>query len=110
MNQARGMMVSATSRPTMVEDLVKSDGFKELIYTSTSHCFMRPKDFEPFLGEYTPQQEKALYRDPQPSTWDQMIKKRDGLDSGGGVGMFRHTKDGRVRLKRRFRDSGSIRR
>lgn len=62
----------------MVEDLIKSDGFKELIYTSTSHCFMRPKDFEPFLEEYTPQQE------------------------GGGVEMFRHTKDGRVRLKDEF--------
>ncbi len=86
----------------MVEDLIKSDGFEELIYTSTSHCFMRPKDFEPFLEEYTPRQEKALYRDPQPSTWDQMIKKRDGLDSGGGVEMFRHTKDGRIRLKDEF--------
>jgi len=86
----------------MVEDLIKSDGFRELIYISTSHCFMRPQDYEAHPVNYTPQIREALHRDPQPSTWDKMIKKRDGANSGARVEIFRHTKDGRVLLRDEF--------
>lgn len=78
-----------------VERLIKSDGFKELVYTSASDQFMKVH----------PDQDEGdgnSHRDPQPSTWDKMIKDRDGADSGAGVEMFRVTKDGRIKLKDEF--------
>lgn len=50
--------------------------------------------------------EKEL-RDPQPSTWNKLIKERDGEESGAKVEMFRHSGDGLVQLTRKFESARS---
>lgn len=93
----------------MVEDLIKSDGFKELIYISGSDSFMNTNEFVTIPAKYPANGAEKFVettrRDPQPSTWDKLIKERDGTASGARVEMFRHTKDGRVPLKSEFERS-----
>lgn len=75
----------------MVQDLIESDGFKELIYTSADECFMMPNEFEAVPADSSEMTKEISSRDPQPSTWDRLIKERDGADSGAGVELYRHT-------------------
>lgn len=92
----------------MVEHLIKSDGFRESVYISTSDCFMQPNDFEAYPADKSPKVKETSNRDPQPSTWDKLMKQRDGMNSDAGVEMFRHTKDGRVPLRDEFENPAPL--
>lgn len=73
----------------IVEELIKhGDGWRELhILAGNSEMlgFPRCERFEP------PDQRK-----PQPSTWNKMLLKRDGKNSGGSVIVYRATQSDRV--------------
>ena len=70
--------------------LIKSDGFRELIYISPSKSFLGfgPHSSSKIALGQDQQQEQ------QPSTWDTMIKKRDGAESGAEARIYRHTEKG----------------
>lgn len=76
-----------------VEELIQNDGFRELIDISINERLLKAY-FDPNATLNT--------RDPQPSTWDKQIKKRDGESSGAAVEIFRLTKDGSVNVKDDF--------
>ena len=80
---------------TDVEELIMSDGFKNLIYVSTSDRFMK-------LAVEAQGNESEVSRHPQPSTWDDTVKSRDGADSGAEVTMYRVTGEGCVKVKDEF--------
>ncbi|KAL8727096.1 MAG: hypothetical protein Q9166_006283 [cf. Caloplaca sp. 2 TL-2023] len=82
-----------------VEDLIESQGFKEVTYVVEHDRFMRPVSFTTSNG-YQPgvQGTETTPREPQPSTWDAMIKKRDGAESGAKVQMFRLLDNGNRRI------------
>ncbi|KAL8634694.1 MAG: hypothetical protein Q9228_007724 [Teloschistes exilis] len=84
-----------------VEDLIEADGFKELRYISDTDCFMMPKEFKVSSYNTDWSTERGL-RDPQPSTWDNLIKERDGKRSGAKAEMFRHCGDELVQLTEEF--------
>ena len=79
-----------------VEALLKCDGFRELIYVSSNDRFLTLDPEEEQLPGPIPR------RDPQPSTWDRMIKARDGTESGAEAKIYRITKKGSVELKAEF--------
>ena len=81
----------------MVEYLLKSDGFKELTYVVEHDRFMRPVTFSAMDPAHTETLE-TTNRDAQPSTWDAMIKERDGVHSGASVEMFRLLEGGTQRI------------
>ncbi|KAG7009758.1 hypothetical protein G7Y79_00001g000300 [Physcia stellaris] len=76
-----------------VEELIENDGFRKLIYVSID---------DRFLKAYLDPKATLDTRHPQPSTWDKLIKKRDGENSGAGVEIFRLTKDGPINVKDEF--------
>ena len=80
-----------------VEALIKCDGFRELIYVSSSDRFLK---FDPEEDQFS--DAEIGRRDPQPSTWDRMIKARDGTESGAEARIYRVTKKGPVELKTEF--------
>ena len=83
----------------IVEDLIQSQGFKELIYTVEHDRFLRPVSFTSHSTAPGSQLEtKTTGRDPQPSTWDSMIKAKDGADSGAEVAMYRLLDDSKRRV------------
>ena len=86
-----------------VESLIQSQGFKELIYTVAHDRFLTPVSFTSYGVGSQPKTE-TTGRDPQPSTWDAMIKARDGAESGAAVTMYRllHDSKRRVPLKTAF--------
>ncbi|KAL8855703.1 MAG: hypothetical protein Q9178_007669 [Gyalolechia marmorata] len=73
-----------------VDELIKSQGFKELIYVVENDRFLKPVRFQ------GPGTQEAESRHPQPSTWDAMIKERDG--SSASVEMYRLLEDGSHRI------------
>lgn len=82
-----------------VADLIQSQGFRQVTYVVEHDRFMKPVSFE--CSSYPPggpETTKTTPRDPQPSTWDAMIKQRDGVDSGARVRMFRLLDDGKHRI------------
>ncbi|KAL8787129.1 MAG: hypothetical protein Q9195_007911 [Heterodermia aff. obscurata] len=88
---------------TTVESLIQSQGYKELIYTVAHDRFMKPVSFTSY-GVGSPPQTETTGREPQPSTWDAMIKAKDGAESGAAVTMFRllHDSNRRIPLKTAF--------
>ncbi|KAL8672325.1 MAG: hypothetical protein Q9168_003209 [Polycauliona sp. 1 TL-2023] len=82
-----------------VEALIKSKGFKELIYVVENDRFLRPVHFtRTSVGPPPVETEDISERQPQPSTWDAMMKARDGADSGACVELYRILDDGKRRL------------
>ena len=82
-----------------VESLIQSQGFKELIYTVEHGRFLRPVSFTSHGVEPGSQPEtETTGRDPQPLTWDAMIKAKDGADSGAAVTMNRLLDDSKRRV------------
>ncbi|KAL8703705.1 MAG: hypothetical protein Q9201_003106 [Fulgogasparrea decipioides] len=85
-----------------VETFIKSQGFKELIYIVEHDRFMKPVSFTSFQAATATQPQvettKTTDRHPQPSTWDSLIKERDGADSGASVPMYRLLDGGQRRL------------
>lgn len=85
-----------------VEAFIRSEGFKELIYVVEHDRFMRPVHFTSVKAATETQPEikttETSDRHPQPSTWDSMMKERDGADSGASVKMYRLLDDGKVRI------------
>ena len=79
-----------------VETFIHSQGFKELTYTVAHDRFMKPVQMTSSHGGTT--EIKTSERHPQPSTWDAMIKARDGADSGASVTMYRLLDNGRRRI------------
>ncbi|KAL9023970.1 MAG: hypothetical protein Q9196_006854 [Gyalolechia fulgens] len=86
-----------------VGELIKSQGFKELIYVVENDRFLKPVRFESQNSwsatnatDSTSGTHEAESRYPQPSTWDAMIKERDGPSAG--VEMFRLLEDGSHRI------------
>lgn len=59
-----------------IEGLIDCHCYKELTYTTPNDAFMSS------FGN-----EEGLLREPQPSTWDAMLKEKDGADSGASVEM-----------------------
>ena len=88
-----------------VEELIESDGFRELIYVSTSDRFLK---YEEGLSYFALSPGREPYRDPQPSSWDMMIKRRDGAESGAEARIYRITKEGPVELKVEFETERSF--
>ena len=75
---------------SIVENLIHSQGFKELIYTVEHDRFLRPVSFTSYnVATGSQPDTKTTGRDPQPSAWDAMIKAKDGADSGAAVSMYR---------------------
>lgn len=90
----------------MVGHLIKSDGFKELTYISASDSLMDTSEFVT-IETNNPDKSATKHvetsrRHPQPSTWDRMIKERDGPDLGAKVEIFRHTRSGCTELREEF--------
>ena len=83
-----------------VDDLIKSQGFKELIYVIENDRFLKPVRFETWSATNTTDStsgtQEAEPRHPQPSTWDAMIKERDGPSAS--VEMYRLLEDGSHRI------------
>ncbi|KAL8662430.1 MAG: hypothetical protein Q9202_004751 [Teloschistes flavicans] len=84
-----------------VENLIKADGFKGLRSISNDDCFMMPKESE--VSSYINDKsiERRL-RDPQPNTWDKLIKERDGKELVTKAEMFRYWGDELVQLTEEF--------
>ena len=76
-----------------VEELIENDGFRNFIYVSIDDRFLKVY-FDPKATLNT--------RHPQPSTWNKLLKKRDGESSGAGVEIIRLTKDGPINVKDEF--------
>ena len=76
-----------------VEHLIKSDGFKELVYISAHDRLMMSNHSHASVVKNVGYVVRTTHRDAQPSTGDKMIKERDGVDSGAGVDMSRLTND-----------------
>ncbi|KAL8653937.1 MAG: hypothetical protein Q9210_001809 [Variospora velana] len=76
----------------MVEMLSRGDAWRELVYVVEHDRFMKSCPLESI--DFA----KWSRRDPQPSTWDAMIKERDGVDSGAGVEMCRLFDGGKRRV------------
>ena len=71
----------------LLESMIeRSKGWKELVYRSASDRWLEQVVFT----TYTPEgkSEKVHGRDPQPESWDRLIKARDGEHSGAGVEMW----------------------
>lgn len=82
-----------------IENLIQSQGFKELIYTVEHDRFLRPVSFTSYsAAPGSPPETETTGRDPQPSTWDAMIKAKDGADSGAAVTMYRLLDDSKSRV------------
>ncbi|KAL8689400.1 MAG: hypothetical protein Q9218_004922 [Villophora microphyllina] len=85
-----------------VESLIKSQGFKKLIYTVEHDRFLKAVSFRGSgLAEETQRwvnYTKTSGRQPQPSTWDAMIKERDGASPGASVEMYRLLDGGKHRI------------
>ena len=82
-----------------VENLIQSQGFTELIYTVEHDRFLRPVSFTTHSAAPGSQPETGTTgRDPQPSTWDAMIKAKDDADSGAAVTMYRLLDDSKRRV------------
>ena len=64
----------------------RSRGWKELEYRSQSDTWLEPVVFTTSTPEG--EGEDVHGRDPQPETWDRLIKSRDGEHSGAGVEMW----------------------
>ncbi|KAL8850280.1 MAG: hypothetical protein Q9221_004790 [Calogaya cf. arnoldii] len=83
----------------IVEALIKSKGFKELIYVVESDQFMKPVHFTRTLaGPPRVETQEISERHPQPSIWDAMMKERDGADSGARVELYRLLDNGKRRV------------
>ncbi|KAL8689100.1 MAG: hypothetical protein Q9218_005148 [Villophora microphyllina] len=87
-----------------VADFIKSDGFQELTYAVEHDRFLKRVQFaesSPTTGSRIPE---PNMRQPQPLTWDAMMKERDGTGSGANVEMFRIMDGGtrRIPLKTEF--------
>ncbi|KAL8905046.1 MAG: hypothetical protein Q9171_006824 [Xanthocarpia ochracea] len=76
-----------------VDELIKSQGFKELIFVVENDRFLKPVRFDSHATSGT---QGAESRHPQPSTWDAMIKERDGPSAS--VEMYRLLDDGSHRI------------
>ena len=72
---------------TFVGDMIKKgNGWKELVFESLSDRWLESVRFTKLShGE---ESEEVHERSPQPQTWDEMIKARDGEGSGAGVEMW----------------------
>lgn len=69
-----------------IEGFVKrAKGFQELAFISANDRCLNSS----YLGGWNA---------PQPSTWDKMIKDRDGVDSGAGVEMFTFASGRRMKM------------
>ncbi|KAL8691415.1 MAG: hypothetical protein Q9218_003351 [Villophora microphyllina] len=79
--------------------LIRSDGFRQLKYTSRSVGWILPTSHEHYPedghGEATTQSDRNV----QPGKWDAVIKERDGGDSGAQVEAFRFQKGGRYKIR-----------
>ena len=67
--------------------ITKSKGWQMLVFRSSSDTWMNPTKLTNICfgnGRTT----EVHARDPQPETWDRMIKERDGVGSGARVEMF----------------------
>ncbi|KAI4191147.1 MAG: hypothetical protein L6R41_000284 [Letrouitia leprolyta] len=79
-----------------IKTFIQSQGFKELTYIVTHDRFMKPTILRCIDDGIT--SIEISERHPQPSTWDAMIKARDGATPGAGVKMYRVLDDGNRRL------------
>lgn len=82
-----------------VGPLIESNGYKELVLLLGDDRLMRASGY---TSSSRPPRWTATMEwghiDPQPSTWDAMIKQRDGGESGAGVEMYRLLNDGERRV------------
>ena len=85
-----------------VERLIKCDGFRELVYVSDDDRFLKDDPNVPNSSKI------GTARDPQPSTWDKMIKDRDGAESGAEARIYRLTQRGPVEIKHEFETSNGF--
>ena len=70
-----------------LEDLLQaSQGWKELVYRSQTDKWLKPVTFT--SGSASGTEDHTSGRDPQPESWDKMIKERDGAESGASVEMW----------------------
>ncbi|KAL8686248.1 MAG: hypothetical protein Q9218_007241 [Villophora microphyllina] len=85
-----------------IADVIESQGFKELIYIVDNDRFLKSMDAT--RTHFLLPARSKRDRDPQPSTWDAVVKKRDGADSGVNVTLYRLLDEGkrRVELKTDF--------
>lgn len=86
-----------------VDELIKSQGFKELIYVVENDRFLKPVRFQSHGSWSTTNTTNSMSgthepksRHPQPSTWDAAIKERDGPSAS--VEMYRLLEDGNHRI------------
>lgn len=79
-----------------VEHFIKSQGFRELTYIVAHDQFMYQVEF--WTSGNGKDETKISERHPQPSTWDAMMKARDGADSGASVTMYRVLDNGNQRI------------
>lgn len=93
---------SQTGSYADVERLIKSDGFRELVYVSDDDLFLKDDPNLPNSSNI------GTARDPQPSTWDKMIKDRDGAQSGAEARIYRLTQRGPVEIKHEFETSNGF--
>lgn len=65
-----------------VDDFIKCQGFKELVYVVENDRFLKRVRFEEISmsnsTDSTSGIDEPVIRSPQPSTWDAMMKQRDG--------------------------------
>ncbi|KAL8838829.1 MAG: hypothetical protein Q9170_001984 [Blastenia crenularia] len=85
-----------------VATFIESQGFNRLIYIVAHDRFMKPVEWT--TSHHGTTEVKTSERQPQPSTWDAMLKARDGADSGASVTMYRVLDNGtrRVPLETEF--------
>ena len=70
-----------------INSLVReSKGWKELICRSCTDKWLNPVTF--ITTSSSGSEEETSRRDPQPETWDRMMRERDGLESGASVEMW----------------------
>ncbi|KAL8920484.1 MAG: hypothetical protein Q9208_006233 [Pyrenodesmia sp. 3 TL-2023] len=77
---------------------IEGDSFQELIYVFRNDRFMTGTRYASIRPPTWTAAMEWGHRDPQPSTWDAMIKQRDGGESGAGVEMYRLLDDGARRV------------
>ncbi|KAL8974226.1 MAG: hypothetical protein Q9197_001539 [Variospora fuerteventurae] len=82
----------------MVEMLSRGDAWRELVYVVEHDRFMKSCPLTSIDLATNVRTVEWSPRDPQPSTWDAMIKARDGVDSGAGVEMCRLFDGGKRRV------------